>query len=118
LEAERATETTMSNGITLTERAREELATRVGSGDRRVRIGVQPGGCAGMKFTLAPDPEARDGDRVFYEDAGLQIVAEAEQSTFLEGLKVSFSDSLMERGFQFDSPQASSRCACGASFSP
>ena len=81
-----------------------------------LRIMVEAGGCAGMKYMMGlvadVDPAdvvvERDGVKVFVDEASLQ---------HLMGTTVDFVSGLEGAGFTFDNPTATASCSCGKSFS-
>ena len=84
--------------------------------DALLRLGVQPGGCAGMFYTLEFDDKIRPSDRV-YSCNGLQVVVEEDNWQYIEGLTIDYSEDLMGGGFRFHNPKATKTCGCGNSFS-
>lgn len=108
--------TTMTTPITITERAREELAKLHRDPDTFLRISVIPGGCSGMTYTAALDKDLGTDDLVVYQNGDLRIVCDNGSALFLEGLKIDYSDDLIRSGFRFSNPNASGSCGCGASF--
>jgi iron-sulfur cluster assembly protein len=76
------------------------------------RLGVQPGGCAGMIYKLEFDQIVNPEDRV-WERNGLQVVVSAQSLNYINGLTID----LMGGGFRFHNPNATQSCGCGNSFS-
>ncbi len=79
-------------GVELTEAAQQKasaLLAQEGRDDLSLRIAVQPGGCAGLRYQLL----------------------------YLMGAKIDFADTIESQGFTIDNPNASGSCACGDSFS-
>jgi len=81
-----------------------------------LRISVVQGGCAGMTYTAAVETDMGDDDEALYEDGELRIVADVGSATFLDGLKIDYSDDLIKSGFRFLNPNAAGSCGCGSSF--
>lgn len=81
-----------------------------------LRISVVQGGCAGMTYTAAVETAMGDDDESLYEDGSLRIVADVGSATFLDGLKIDYSDDLIKSGFRFLNPNAAGSCGCGSSF--
>jgi len=81
-----------------------------------VRVGVKGGGCSGFSYSLSFDPEPREGDKIFEQDA-VRIFCDPKSFLYLDGTTLQFSDGLQGRGFQFQNPNATSTCGCGESFS-
>jgi iron-sulfur cluster assembly protein len=104
-------------GISISDRAKEELKKMdVGEG-KFLRISVIPGGCSGMTYSAAVDETRKDTDEILFEDTDISVVAEAGTDMFLDGLTIDFSDDLIKRGFRFSNPNVGGSCGCGASFS-
>ena len=106
----------MNDRILLSDRAREALH-QLGQGERVIlRLGITTGGCSGLAYytrvVAAPGPY----DVELYNDGTLQIIADAGESAYLDGLQVDYSDALVREGFRFENPNAPESCACGASF--
>lgn len=80
-----------------------------------LRIMVETGGCAGYKYMMGLEKEARDGDAVIEQD-GVVVFIDDRSAPHLIGLKVDFVSGLEFTGFVFDNPNASSKCSCGKSF--
>lgn len=102
--------------INVTETAVERL---LGSGANTLnflRLGVQPGGCAGMSYTAVLDTNLSEHDEVVFEQGDLRIVAAREVFEYLDGLEVDFSDDLIQPGLLLKNPNAASSCGCGSSF--
>lgn len=80
-----------------------------------LRIMVEAGGCAGLKYNMGlvekPDPDdtvvERDGVRVFIDTASHEHIA---------GTTIDFVVALEGSGFTFDNPNAKASCGCGKSF--
>ncbi len=89
---------------------REEDASAIA-----LRIAVQPGGCAGMRYALYFDDRQLDSD-VFAEVKGVPVRVDKMSSPYLRGTTIDWVDSLQGAGFSIDNPNAQSSCACGDSF--
>ncbi len=106
--------------VQLTETAALRLRTLLRSRDHGpasgIRIRVGDDGCAGqsydMKIVAAPEPE----DRAFH-CGGVALYVEQASLPLLRGVEVDFVEGVMESGFRFSNPQATSTCGCGKSFS-
>lgn len=79
------------------------------------RLGVQPGGCSGMVYTLEFDEVVKPEDQV-YDCHGLQVVVAADESNYINGLTLDYSEDMMGGGFRFHNPNAQQSCGCGNSF--
>jgi len=104
--------------INLTESAANAVRTAIAGAKSPVgglRIMVESGGCAGLKYKmgLVADAEA-DDIRVEQED--VRIFVEPTSASYLAGTTIDFVIGMDGSGFVFDNPQARSSCSCGKSF--
>ena len=97
-----------------------ELLDAEGRDDLRLRIAVQPGGCAGMQYQLFFDERTLDGDVMIdqpIEGAGtVPLVVDRASVPLLAGATISYTDTIEKQGFEIDNPNAGGGCACGNSF--
>jgi iron-sulfur cluster assembly accessory protein len=91
------------------------LLDQEGRDDLRLRIAVQPGGCAGLQYQLFFDERSLDGD-VELNLHGVPLVVDRMSAPYLGGATIDFTDTIEQQGFTIDNPNASSGCACGNSF--
>ncbi len=104
--------------IQLTDSAVTAVRTAMAGAGQEVeglRIMVEAGGCAGLKYMMGLVNEADPNDHVFSTD-GVKIFVEEGSLTYLDGTKIDFVIGLEGSGFTFDNPQAKSSCSCGKSF--
>jgi iron-sulfur cluster assembly accessory protein len=104
--------------IALTEAAAGKvraLLDQEGRDDLRLRIAVQPGGCAGLQYQLFFDERSLDGD-VELELHGVPLVVDRMSVPHLGGATIDFTDTIEQQGFTIDNPNAGGGCACGNSF--
>lgn len=80
-----------------------------------LRLGVKKTGCSGWAYEVSIASELGNDDQVF-EDKGVKIVIDRESLPYLEGSKIDFTLSGLNRTFQFDNPNATEECGCGESF--
>jgi iron-sulfur cluster assembly protein len=81
----------------------------------RFRLGVEPGGCVGMSYTLTFDHQIQSDDRVL-ECEGVQVVVADRDWQYLNTLSIDYSEDLMGGGFRFQNPNAVKSCSCSHSF--
>ena len=81
-----------------------------------LRVGVTPGGCAGLSYDLRFQKAPYDNDFIF-EQGDLKIFINPESLSYLQGIEIHYVDTLKESGFQYRNPNAKSSCGCGTSFS-
>ena len=80
-----------------------------------LRVFVAGGGCSGMQYGMAIEPEAGEFDHVF-EAGGVRVFVDSTSLMYLDGATIDYVDNLMGGGFRIDNPQAVSTCGCGHSF--
>ncbi|MBL4889739.1 MAG: iron-sulfur cluster assembly accessory protein [Candidatus Lindowbacteria bacterium] len=80
-----------------------------------LRVGVAGGGCSGFSYKLDIADEPTDQDKVF-ESKGVRLFVDNKSYLFLNGLTLDYIDTLMERRFVFNNPNAEKTCGCGQSF--
>ena len=111
--------TTDSGPVALTDAAADkvlELISREADAEEiSLRIAVQPGGCAGMRYALYFDDRQLDDD-VVADVKGVSIRVDKMSSPYLRGTVIDWIDNLQGAGFKIDNPNAQSSCACGDSF--
>ncbi len=113
-----AENTPTSTGVLLTDAAAlkaRALLDQEGRDDLSLRIAVQPGGCAGLRYQLFFDDRSLDGDVVDDFD-GIKLAVDRMSVPYLTGASIDFVDSIEKQGFTIDNPQATGSCACGDSF--
>ena len=79
-----------------------------------LRVAVQPGGCAGLRYALYFDDRKLEGDLVETFD-GVEIRMDKMSAPYLRGATVDYVDTLQQSGFTIDNPNAKGSCACGDS---
>jgi len=80
-----------------------------------LRLGVRKTGCSGWAYEVSIASELGNDDQVF-EDKGVKIVIDSDSLPFLQGSKIDFTVSGLNRTFQFENPNATDECGCGESF--
>ncbi|ELS04775.1 Iron-sulfur cluster assembly accessory protein [Xenococcus sp. PCC 7305] len=92
--------------------------------DSIFRLTVKEGGCSGLFYVFQLDeslPKENSSSaepQLQFESNGVSIVVDQKSYTYLEGIKLDYSEDLMGGGFRFQNPNVSSSCGCGISFSP
>ena len=83
-----------------------------------LRVAVKGGGCSGFSYMLdlVDDTERTDNDEE-QESQGVKILIDNRSLLYLDGTQIDFKDEVMQRGFVFKNPNATSSCGCGSSFS-
>jgi iron-sulfur cluster assembly accessory protein len=109
---------TATHGAKLTDAAAAKakaLLDQEGREDLALRIAVQPGGCAGLRYNLFFDDRSLDGD-VTAEFGGVSLTIDRMSAPYVEGAVIDFVDTIEKQGFTIDNPHATGSCACGDSF--
>ncbi|ANT58927.1 MULTISPECIES: iron-sulfur cluster assembly accessory protein [Roseobacteraceae] len=104
--------------IEITEPARSAIKTAIDGAGQPVaglRVMVQGGGCAGMKYGMALELEAQPDDAII-EAGEVTVLVDPESQAHLTGTKIDFVTGIEGSGFVFDNPNAQSSCGCGKSF--
>ena len=111
--------TTKKNPVVLTEAAQakiKQMMIRDGKEGCGLRVGVIPGGCAGLSYEMRFQKKPYDNDIVFTE-GDLEVFVNPDAIKFLFGTVIDYVDTLKESGFQYKNPNAQNSCGCGTSFS-
>jgi len=104
--------------IEITEPARAAIKAAIDGAKRPVaglRLMVQSGGCAGLKYGMALELECQPDDAVI-EAGEVVVLIDPDSQPHLAGTTIDFVSGLEGAGFVFDNPNASSACGCGKSF--
>lgn len=104
--------------INLTDSALNAVRNAISTADKPVsglRIMIEAGGCAGLKYNmgLVSDPEADD---TVIERDGVRVMIDDKSREYLDGTTIDFVVALEGSGFTFENPNAKSSCGCGKSF--
>src|SRR5438309_11734466 len=107
--------------ITLTEAAAKEIATiikdqNLPTGETKLRVGVKGGGCSGFSYMLDLVEEPKGESDEEMESHGVKILCDNKSLLYLDGTEIDFKDEVMQKGFVFKKPNATSSCGCGSSF--
>lgn len=111
-------QSTATHGVTLTDGAAAKakaLLDQEGRADLALRIAVQPGGCAGLRYNLFFDDRSLDGD-LTAEFGGVTLTVDRMSAPYVQGASIDFVDTIEKQGFTIDNPNAGGSCACGDSF--
>ncbi|KQU30533.1 iron-sulfur cluster assembly accessory protein [Rhodococcus sp. BP-349] len=109
---------TETHAVLMTEAASSKakaLLDQEGRDDLALRIAVQPGGCAGLRYQLFFDDRSLDGDLV-KDFGGVTLAVDRMSAPYVEGASIDFVDTIEKQGFTIDNPNATGSCACGDSF--
>jgi iron-sulfur cluster assembly protein len=104
--------------ITLTSTAAEKLQALLHERNmlaHGLRVFVAGGGCSGMQYGMAFDPQPRETDHVLESD-GVRLFVDPMSMMYIAGAQIDYVDSLMGGGFRIENPNAVATCGCGHSF--
>ncbi|WP_018180066.1 HesB/IscA family protein [Jongsikchunia kroppenstedtii] len=107
-----------ATGVILSESAAAKAKTLLdqeGRDDLALRIAVQPGGCAGLRYQLFFDDRTLDGD-LTQDFGGVKLAVDRMSAPYVQGATIDFVDTIEKQGFTIDNPNATGSCACGDSF--
>jgi iron-sulfur cluster assembly protein len=79
-----------------------------------LRVAVQPGGCAGLRYALYFDDRKLDDDLVERVN-GVEVRVDKMSAPYLRGAEIDYLDTLEQSGFTINNPNAKGSCACGDS---
>jgi len=109
---------TETHGVVMTDAAATKakaLLDQEGRDDLALRIAVQPGGCAGLRYNLFFDDRTLDGDLKAYF-GGVTLTVDRMSAPYVQDASIDFVDTIEKQGFTIDNPNATGSCACGDSF--
>jgi iron-sulfur cluster assembly protein len=93
----------------------KELLAQRGNPDMALRVFVAGGGCSGLQYGMAFEPNVYPTDTQVETD-GVRLVVDQTSLMYIHGASIDFIDSLVGGGFRIDNPNAVSTCGCGTSF--
>src|SRR5205807_7569253 len=82
----------------------------------RLRVGVKGGGCSGFSYLLDLTEEPKADSDEEMDSNGVKILIDRRSLLYLEGTEIDFRDEVMQSGFVFKNPNATSTCGCCSSF--
>lgn len=104
--------------LAVTERASAEIKTIMAAEKAEgagLRLGVEPGGCAGFQYALSFATSA-EADEVMTESNGVKVFVNKRDLPVLNGVMIDFVETAMGAGFNIKNPNAKGSCGCGNSF--
>ena len=107
--------------ITLTELAAKQIKDiiqqqNLPADQTRLRVGVKGGGCSGFSYMLDLTEESAAETDEEMESHGVPILIDSKSLLYLDGTEIDFKEDVMQSGFVFKNPNATSTCGCGSSF--
>ena len=109
----------MSDLITMTDKAAEELKKRMDMDDKAigVRLSITNNGCSGHGYKMEYAYEENPADDRFEHNGAVLFVPKAH-TLYVMNMEVDFEQkNKLEYSFVFNNPNVESACGCGESFS-
>jgi iron-sulfur cluster assembly accessory protein len=119
MENQISTKEVFDAGISLTKKAAQKLSAVMEAEGKKgfgLRMKVITGGCSGMNYDMSFEQHKAEFDKVF-DSEGMQIYCDLKSYLYLKGIKVDFSNDILNGGFKIVNPNAERTCGCGTSFS-
>ena len=119
MENQTSTKKIFDAGICLTEKAAKRLSAVMEAEGKKgfgLRMNVTTGGCSGMNYDMSFEKEQNEFDKVF-DSQGMKIFCDLKSYLYLNGIKIDFSNDILNGGFKIVNPNAERTCGCGTSFS-
>jgi iron-sulfur cluster assembly accessory protein len=111
---------TLTHNVILTDQAASKvkgLIEREASEQQlRLRLEVEAGGCAGMRYQLFFSESLDDNDLV-RDFNGVEVIIDRKSAVMVDGATIDYEDTIQKLGFNIDNPNAVNTCSCGDSFS-
>ena len=106
--------------VTLTEKAEFRLRAFLRGSEQNgatkgIRISVKDGGCNGYEYGMDVTSQPQPDDLVIQQGTVL-VYIDPKSAPLLEGIVIDFVEGMVESGFKFTNPNATSTCGCGKSF--
>src|SRR5260370_40880919 len=81
----------------------KSLLEQEGRDDLALRIAVQPGGCAGLRYNLFFDDRSLDGD-LTADFGGVTLTVDRMSAPYVQGASIDFGDTIAKQGCTLDDP--------------
>ncbi len=82
-----------------------------------LRIMVEAGGCAGLKYHIILDDYISENDIIFKEKERNILVIDDYSMEYLKNGSLEYEEALEGSSFKINNPNVESGCSCGSSFS-
>src|ERR1700730_18068870 len=105
--------------VMLSESAAKEIQTIIRdqslpAEQTKLRVGVKGGGCSGFSYLLDLTEEPKGESDEQMESQGIQILIDNRSLLYLEGTEIDFKQDVIQSGFVFKNPNATTTCGCGS----
>ena len=93
-----------------------DLIAEEGNPDLKLRVFVQGGGCSGFQYGFTFDEITNEDDTTMTKN-GVSLLIDAMSYQYLVGAEIDYKEDLQGAQFVIKSPNATTTCGCGSSFS-
>lgn len=80
-----------------------------------LRVGVVGGGCSGLSYQMKFDDKIDLSDTVVDLES-IKVIINKLSLLYLVGTELDYQDGLNGKGFEWNNPNSTRTCGCGASF--
>src|SRR4026208_738510 len=93
-----------------------ELLAEENKANSGLRVFVQGGGCSGFQYGLMIEENGQGAGDQVYESHGVKLFVDPISIQYLKNAEVDSVDTVTGGGFTIKTPNATSACGCGSSF--
>ena len=111
--------TEMKNLLVFTENAASkvrQLIDEEGNPELKLRVFVSGGGCSGFQYGFTFEEAVAEDDTAL-EKHGVTLLVDPMSFQYLQGAEIDYKDDLNGAQFVIKTPNATTTCGCGSSFS-
>ncbi|KAG9393277.1 heme biosynthesis protein HemY [Carpediemonas membranifera] len=101
----------------VSDNAFKKLSQMTADNDKFLRVKVEEGGCAGLKYSFDLDSEKSEDDKVVKQDSGPEVHVDPFSLAFLQDAMLDFIQEDFREYFKIVNPHATATCSCGESYS-
>ena len=94
----------------------KELIDEEGNPDLKLRVFVTGGGCSGFQYGFSFDEVANEDDTAMQKDS-VTLLVDPMSYQYLVGAEIDYTEGLEGAQFVIKTPNATTTCGCGSSFS-
>ena len=94
----------------------KELIEEEGTPDLKLRVFVSGGGCSGMQYGFTFEESINEDDTKVEKD-NVMLLIDPMSLQYLTGAEIDYQDNVQGSQFVIKTPNATTTCGCGSSFS-
>jgi len=100
--------------VILTDAAAAKVAELMAAEEQplKLRVGLQAGGCSGLRYELFFDDRTFPGD-VETTFGDVTVVVDEQSAPLLAGVTIDYVETPTQQGFTIDNPNLGGGCGCG-----